>query len=298
MKKIIEKLGLLLLVGCLVCVISCSKDSNSDPEPPKPPVVTPEKAIEALREFAETSGQFDATVKESGNIVDDTGLEPTRNLYGTNGYPVIACEAQGDKWLVTCDYGPTFIPCSDGYLRKGVVNILTTGFFTMPGTVMVVTFDNYYQKGEWLTHEYKIEGTQEIINAGANSANPLMTDYNVTVTDGIITYNAKKVHYSETTIRTLLPDTAELCENKWYITGEWNGKSSSDISYTLTANTTPLYYRVCCHFFQDGILTVDIEGLSKFTIDYGYYDEEKEPEECDREALLTYPGLGSIVIPM
>jgi hypothetical protein len=110
----------------------------------------------------------------------------------------------------------------------------------------------------------------------------------------MITYNTKEVHYSETTTRTLLPN-AELCSNNWYITGEWNGISSSDVTYTLKADSTALHYKVCCHFFQDGILKVDVEGLSPFHIDYGYYEEESD---CDRKAMLYYPGLSPIVIDM
>lgn len=287
-----KKLSLLLVACSLLCFVACNKDPKEQPKEP----VTTEKAFEALREFAESGNQFSATIKESGNNVDETGLIPTKNLLGTRGYPVVSCEAQGNgTWLVTCNYGPTLILCNDGYYRRGIVNILTTGLFTTPGTVMTVTFDDFYQKGDHLPLEYKIDGTQVITNVGANSENPEMTDYTVTVTNGLITYNTKQVHYSEATTRTLLHGE-ELCSNNWYIVGEWNGISSSEVPYTLKANSTALHYRVCCHFFQDGILNINVEGLSPFSIDYGY--SEGEQEECDRKALLNYPGINPIVINM
>jgi len=290
--KVFKKSSLLLLVG-LATLVACNKDTKDDPKPTDP--VTTEKAFTALKEFAETGNQFTATMSESGGIVDNTGLEPTR-LYGTRSFPIVSCEAQGDgTWLVTCNYGPTLILCDDGYLRRGVVNILTTGLFITTGTVMTVTFDNFYQKGDWPALEYKIDGTQIITNAGANTNDPGMTDYTVEVVDGTITYNTKEVHYSETTTRTLA-SSVELCQNNWYITGEWNGVSSDNVPYTLKADQTPLRYRVCCHFFQDGILKIDVEGLSPFLIDYGYTEDESD--ECDRKARLYYPGISPIVIDM
>jgi len=279
-------LSLLLVAVCLACFVSCKKDEKPKDDEPKEPI-TQQEAIEALTEFAQVGSQFDATIGESGDRVNE-GLDPSGSPT-RGGYPIVTCEAQGEGlWLVTCDYGPTLIECPDGYLRRGIVNIVTSGLFTTPGTVMTLTFDNYYQQDNGSKQEYKIDGTQKIINEGANSGNPEMTDYTVTVTDGIITYNSKEVHYSETTTRTLLPNE-ELCENNWYITGEWNGVSSGDVPYTLKANSTPLHYIVCCHFFQDGILDIDIEGLPPITIDYGYFEGE-EPDECDRKALLSCMG--------
>lgn len=288
MKNLFGKLSLLLLLSSLVCVIGCKPHEEKEP-------ITPQKAFEALTEFAQISNQFSATVKESGSRVDATGLSNTKDLYGTKAYPIVSCVAQGNgTWLVTCNYGPTLIPCSDGYLRRGIVKIVTTGLFTTTGTVMVLTFEDFYQKGEWLSQEYKIEGTQIITNANANAVDPTMTDYTVTVTNGKITYNTKVVHYSETTTRTLSPN-ASLCENNWYITGEWNGTGSNEVPYTLTANSTPLHYRVCCHFFQDGILNINVAGLAPFSIDYGYYEEESD---CDRKAQINYPGINPIFINM
>jgi hypothetical protein len=279
-----RKLSVILLLSSLVCFVACKKD---DPKPadPKDPI-TQEQAIEALKEFAQTSGQFDATVKEGGNIADK-GIIGEKSSKG-DGYPDISGELQGDgKWLVTCDYGPELMLCEDGYWRRGIVRVLTTGFFITPGTEMIMTFEDFYQKGEWGLYEYKIDGTQVITNVGPNSEHSEMTDYTVTVTDGMITYNGKEVNYTEATTRTLLPNS-ELCENKWYITGEWNGVSSSDVPYTLTANSTPLYYKVCCHFFQDGILNVDVEGLPPFSINYGYTEDESD--ECDQYAEIIYQG--------
>jgi len=293
MKKFIEKLSLLLLLSCFVCFVSCDKDPKPvDPSTP----TTPQKAVAALIEFAQSSSQFTATVKESGNNVDATGLNNTKNLYGAkNSYPIISCQELGDgTWLVTCNYGPTLMLCNDGYLRRGIINIVTTGLFTTTGTTMTLTFENFYQKGDWLSQEYKIDGTQVIVNEGPNAADPAKTDYKVIVTDGLIAYNTKEIQYSETTTRTLLPGS-ELCDNNWYITGEWNGVSSDNVSYTLTANSTPLHYRICCHFFQDGILNINVEGLSPFSIDYGYSEEDSD---CDRKAQLNYPGIAPIVFDM
>ena len=285
-----KKLSLFLIIVGLVCFVACKKEKD-DPKPKEP--ITAQKAMEALKEFAQSNGQFDATVKESGNIVDETGLTPGKKSHG-RGYPVVSCEAQGDgTWLVTCDYGPTLIPCDDGHFRRGIIKIVTTGFFSTPGTVMTVTFDDFYQKGDWLALEYKVDGTQVITHLSSNLVEDYL--YSVTVTDGMITYNTKQIHYSEATIRALSP-SAELCENQWYITGEWNGISSDEVPYTLTANsTTPLHYRVCCHYFQDGILNVDVEGLQPFSIDYGYVEEEAD---CEQYAQINYPGLSPITFKM
>jgi len=297
MRKFIEKFSLLLMLSCVICLVSCKDKSDNpvDPVDPNTPI-TQQRAMAALMEFAQSSNQFAATVKEGGNNVDATGLTPTKNLHGTKAYPVISCEAlENGTWRVVCDYGTTPVLCNDGYYRRGVVNIVTTGFFTTVGTTMTLTFENFHQRGNnWSAQEYKIEGTQVIVNAGHNAANPERIDYNVVVTDGLITYNTKEIQYTETTTRSLLSGS-ELCDNNWYITGAWSGVSSDDVPYTLIANSTPLHYRICCHFFQDGILNVDIEGLPAFLIDYGYSEEDSD---CDRKAQLIFPGIDPIVFDM
>jgi len=287
MKEVLKSLSFTLVLSSLLILNSCKE---KEPEPAS--TISPDKATAALIEFAKTSQQFSATVKECGDRVDETSLQETKNLQTlrASSYPIVSCTGQGNgTWLITCNYGKTLLLCPDGYYRRGIVNIVTNNFFHIKGTRMTVTFDNYYQKGDWLSDEYKIEGTQEIVNNGPNAQHPERIDYNCTVKNGRITYNTKVVHYTETTVRSWSPDTL-LCNNNWYITGEWIGKSSDAVNYTLKANSIPLHYRVCCHYFQGGILNVNVEGLPEFKINYDYVPEGQTPEECDRNALIDYPG--------
>ena len=287
MKEILKILSFILVLSSLLILNSC-KEKEKEPESK----ISTDKAISALTEFAKTSQQFSATVKECGDRVDETSLQETRNFQATktSSYPIVSCTSQGNgTWLVTCNYGETLLLCPDGYYRRGIVHIVTNNFFHIEGTRMTITFDNYYQKGDWLSDEYKIEGTQEIVNKGQNTQYPERIDYNCTVKNGCITYNTKIIRYTETTVRSWLPG-ATLCNNDWYITGEWTGTSSDAVNYTLKANSTPLHYRVCCHYFQGGILNVNVEGLPEFKINFNYVPEGQTPAECDRNALIDYPG--------
>jgi len=284
MKEILKILSLILALSSLFTLNSCEENGKE--------TVSSERAIAALMEFAETSRQFSATINESRDKVDETSLQETRSSQETRAgsYPIVSCTNQGNgTWLVTCNYGETPLLCPDGYYRRGIVHIVTNNFFHIEGTRMTITFDNYYQKGDWLSTEYKIEGTQEVVNIGQNTQHPERIDYNCTVRNGRIIYNNKTVRYTETTIRSWSPSTT-LCNNNWYITGEWVGTSSDAVNYTLKANSTPLYYRVCCHYFQDGILNVNVNGLPQFKINFGYVPEGQTPEACDQNALIDYPG--------
>jgi len=303
MNKFFRYLSFAVIASFLVVFNSCGDDDKpTDPKQPEQPEqkITMEQARNALLEFANISNQFSTVFNESGKQVG-SNLTPTKKLNGTKTtYPDVSCEIlQNGKYLVTCDYGPSPIICSDNYKRRGIVKIETDGFATTTDNLMTVTFDNYYQQGDWYAHEYKIGDATTIMTiktSGANLQNPDRIDYEVKVTNGLVTdaVTNKSVSYSETTLRTFDHGDGmgleNMCTWNYYITGTWIGVSSDNVPYQLNANSIPLRYRVCCHFFQDGLLDVNVgNGTLVFQIDYSFTNDPTN--DCDCDAHVIIPGI-------
>ena len=297
----IKRICYLTVFSCLLVFSSCEKKPKPAEEDEQPQNTNVLKSLNAVKEFAMISQQFSATVKECGDNVD-ASISGKKQFAKSGENPNIDVEFRNGKWYLKCDYGDTFMRCQDGFWRKGIVNIETTGQFVNIGTVMIMTFDNFYQKESLLALQYhKLEGTQRIENIGTNGS---MINFTCKVENGIITFfsttndsdTGKSVQYTEETVKNWERGT-EICSNHFYITGEWNGVSSDNVHYTLNANEDqPLHYKVCCNFFQSGVLNVTVDGLIPFTITYG--DETNDTNECNKKAVLYYPSLVPITIPI
>ncbi|MDR2835111.1 MAG: hypothetical protein LBV69_02770 [Bacteroidales bacterium] len=285
-----------LLAIMLVCVVlstSCDKDKpnddNNNNNNNNNNTTSYQKAAAALTEYAQVGKMFSDVFSESGKRVqDNVGKKGVSN--SKDAYPIVTVESFSPNWLVTIDYGTTDFVCQDNYLRRGKIIVVTTGLFYTQGTVMDVSFDNFYQQN------YKIDGQQHIVNAGTVNGEMI---FNCTVTDGEITIpvSNKVVHYTETTTRKWIQNQSiNLCDNIWKITGNWIGMSSDSVNYTLNTQTaSELEYKVCCFYFREGILEVNIDGLQQFTIDYGY---NSTASDCDNKAQITYPGINSFEVVM
>lgn len=267
-----------LLIALMAIAMFGCKD---DPDPVETPP-TIQEAVGALSEYALVNKLFSDAFSETDDAAKYTDEQIDGAKNGTKNFPIITIDnIDLTTWPknVTVDYGTTNFTCQDGRVRRGVINFQTTGFYREQGTVITITFDNYYQ------NDYKVEGTQIVTNTGRNADNHFV--YTVEINNGKVTVpiTNKVINYEENTTRewaegeeTIL----EICDDVYYITGTQNGLSSDSIAYLLTVQQK-LDVKVCCHWIRAGLLDVDIEGLSTMTIDYG-------DGECDNDAVINYLG--------
>ncbi|PLX09648.1 MAG: hypothetical protein C0596_01105 [Marinilabiliales bacterium] len=273
-----KKYLVLFLISVLGIVMFSCKD---DPEPIDTPPTTQE-ALNAIAEYALVNKLFSDSFSEADDAAKytDEQIDGTKN--GTKEGPTITITPfDAVTWpkTVVVDYGETNYLCTDGRYRRGVINFETTGFYREEGTVITITFDEYYQ------NDYKVEGTQIVTNTGRNADENYV--YTVEINDGKVTVPVtnKVINYEENTTREWAegePTVLDICDDVYYITGNQNGLSSDSIAYVLTVQQQ-LDVKVCCNWIRAGLLDVDIEGLSTMTIDYG-------DGTCDNDATVTYLG--------
>jgi hypothetical protein len=268
---------ILLVIAVLGIVMFSCKEPEEVETPP-----TTEEALNALTEYALVNKLYADAFSETDDAAKHTDEQIDGAKNGTKDtYPEITITPfDAVTWPknVTVNYGPTNFLCQDGRQRRGTINFETTGFYREEGTVVTITFDNYYQ------NDHKVEGTQVVTNTGRNADNNYV--YTVEITDGVVTTPQNKViNYEESTTREWAegePTILDVCDDVYYVTGTQNGVSSDSIAYQLTVQQQ-LDVKVCCEWIRGGILDVDIEGLSTITINYG-------DGTCDNDAVISIMG--------
>jgi len=266
-----------MIFSLAIFTFSCKEPEEIDNPP------TTEETLNALAEYSLVNKLYADAFSETDDAAKytDDQIDGKKNGYKED-YPIITITPfDAVTWPkdVTVNYGTTNYLCQDGRYRRGIINFETTGFYREEGTIVTITFDNYYQ------NNIKVEGTQIVTNTGRNASNNLV--YTVEINDGVVTTQDNKViHYEESTSREWVggePTVLEICDDNYHITGTQNGISSDSISYVLTVQTR-LDVMVCCRWIRGGVLDVDIEGLETITIDYGN-------DECDHDAVVTILGV-------
>lgn len=267
-------IGLLLLA---VFAISCDPEEINNDIPP-----TSQEALNAMEEFALVNKLFSDAYSETDAAARKADGEVQGDKINKNTYPIITIEPfDAVTWPknVKVDYGETNFYCQDGRLRRGVINFETTGWYHEEGTVVTITFDDYYQ------NNHKVEGTQIVTNMGRNADENLV--YSVVIQDGVvITSDNKTIYYEESTQREWIEGEVSIldpCDDVYLITGTQNGISSDEIQYNLLVQQA-LNVKVCCHYIRAGILDVNIQGLPTITINYG-------DGECNSSATITIMGI-------
>ena len=266
-----------MIFSLAIFTFSC-KEPEEEETPP-----TTEETLNALSEYSLVNKLYADAFSETDDAAKYTDDQIDGEKNGSKeDYPIITITPfDAVTWPkdVTVNYGTTNYLCQDGRYRRGVINFETTGFYRDEGTVVTITFDNYYQ------NNIKVEGTQIVTNTGRNGSNNLV--YTVEINDGVVTTTDDKViHYEENTSREWVggeTTVLEICDDNYHITGTQNGISSDSISYLLTVQDR-LDVMVCCKWIRGGVLDVDIEGLETITIDYGN-------DECDQNAVVTILGV-------
>ena len=251
-------------------------------EKEKPPPTT-EEVVNILTEYTLISKIY----SDSFHSANDAGKKSDDSVDGIkgnrSGYPIISITPlDATTWpkQITVDYGNENHLGIDGRYRRGIIQIEISDFYRNYGSIMTITYNNFHQ------NDYKVEGIQTITNNGLNSYNHLV--YTVVVNDGhIITSEGFHIYFEQTCTREWVAGEStplQICDDIYYIEGVQSGISSDGIEYTLTTET-PLDVLSCCKWVRNGILNIDIQGLSNMSIDFSY-----GTGDCDNKSSLLFNG--------
>jgi hypothetical protein len=176
---------------------------------------------------------------------------------------------------ITIDFGPNGCLCADGKYRRGAIVIHLTGPIRQSGSVLSITFRDFY------LNRAHIEGTKVISNLSENGN----IKFTVQVTGGKVTFpngrgykydGLKYVKQIEGGLTRILRDDVYSIE----------GRSKTEFNNGLTINLnteSPLIKKAVCHWISNGTLKIKINDRVLF-LDYGAPNNG----DCDNKALLTW----------
>jgi hypothetical protein len=260
MKKVIY--STLFAIGVLAFVTACNKNEDE-------PTNTDQQASAKAYSFGESSANdADAMAVEAqktGSVVQrlaSTGCVTVTNDSVNN--------------VIYIDFGTGCIG-NDSIERKGIIKTTYTGDYFAQGSVITVTFIDYYVNGR------KLQGTRTITNTGLNPDGNMT--WEVQATDMKLTNAEGKWRYwNSTRTREMLlglgtPD--DVSDDKYRINGVADGGFSD--GSTFVAQIKDLIRESACPWINQGTMDITVNGKDDYVADFGNGD-------CDNIVVVTLPN--------
>ena len=175
---------------------------------------------------------------------------------------------------ITIDFGDGCI-CTDGKFRKGMIVLHLTGPIRRSGSVLTITFVDFY------LNRAHIEGTKVITNLSANGN----INFTVQVVGGKVTLpNGRGFRYDGLKYVKQIEggSTRMIRDDVYSIEGRSKTVFNNGLQVVLNVER-PLIRKIVCHWISDGLLKIKINDRVLF-LSYGFPDNG----ECDNKALLTW----------
>jgi len=175
---------------------------------------------------------------------------------------------------ITIDFGDSCVG-NDGKLRSGKIVIHLTGPIRHSGSVMTITFVNFY-----LNHVH-LEGTKII----SNLSEPNTIKFTVQVVGGKVTFRSGRGYsYESFKYKKQIEgmDTRIVRDDVFQITGWATIKYNNGLVIKLET-VDPLIKKVNCPWISDGTLKIKVNDRV-LKLDYGF----PHNGDCDNKALLTW----------
>lgn len=279
--------------SCLIIVTlmlsSCKKESSV-----QSPAVSDEESLTVTEENAAADAEYeevaeigitaDADLEIAASEPDAAGTQAGsgvrvrthifKELASRLG-PCTEITVSGETFpkTVVINYGEGCL-CRDGKFRKGAIVLHFTGPLRRSGSVLTITFRNYYVN---LAH---IEGTKTIKNLSTEGA----YKFSVSIENGKITWpNGRGFSYEGNKVFTQVRgmDTRTVRDDVYEIEGR--NKTIYANGLVVIKNTeTPLIKKISCSWVVQGILKIKINERILF-INFGN-------GECDNKATLSWSG--------
>jgi hypothetical protein len=266
---------------------SCQKETSSNNSIP----VTEEEAAVYSDESTQAEASFDDVEDVSMTAAEEEGAASTAGRSAEAGRFLPTFEelrvrlghcaeitvTPNDSTYpktITIDFGDGCL-CADGKFRKGAIIIHLTGPIRRSGSVMTITFRNFY------LNRAHIEGTKIVSNLSQNSN----IKFTVQVVGGKVTFpNGRGYKYDGMKyVKQIEGGNTRIVRDDVY-TIEGRSKTEFNNGLTIVLNTeSPLVKKVACHWISNGVLKIKINDRVLF-LDYG----APHNGDCDNKALLTW----------
>ncbi len=269
MKKLIATVTYVLALASLIFT-GCKKEQND--------IDTATSADNAQSE----SVYNDVSSEVDNAAMSNKFLDPSSTGVSTVTCPTITIDhPDSTTWpkVVTIDFGSTNCTNATGVNHRGQIIATFSGPYRAIGTVITITFNNYY------VNDNHVEGTKTITNGGTNALGQMfwtvvVQNAQITKTDGtVITWNATRTRTWVSGQNTV----GNWTDDAYQITGSAAGTNSNGNSYTSII-TSPLYIAWGCRWVEAGTIEVTPSGKPSHTIDFG------TAGNCDNDATVTING--------
>lgn len=253
----------ILSLGCMALLmaftfISCKKDSR--PEVDSDNMESAENNALAEANYNDVTILLDAAASFGTNM----SFRTTEEQSIVSGCVTVSIDTVSVPRNITIDFGTANCLNIDGRNRRGKIIASYTGRYKDSGTVINISFDNYF------VNDHQIKGTKTITNKGKNQAGSIV--YLVAVNGqlvkpangGTITWISTRTREWTAGYNTPL----NILDDAYSITGTANGTNASGHAYAITI-TSPLVRKMSCRWFESGQVTVVPEGMNGIVLDYG-----------------------------
>jgi len=183
-----------------------------------------------------------------------------------------------DPHLLIIDFGTTNCLCNDQKERRGKILVSFTGAYRDSGTVINISFDDYF------VNDNKVLGTKTVTNKGTNIDGNLW--YSILVNGSIVkAETGDTITWQSARTRTWIEGegTTVWSDDVYLISGSANGESSSGEEYQVLI-TNNLRREIGCHHFVSGELLITRTNKPDINVDFGNGD-------CDDQVTITINGV-------
>jgi hypothetical protein len=265
-------------------LFSCKKETSQS----NPNTVSEEQAVSYSDESAQADGSFDDVADISMTAADEDNTASVGRL--TRDYHPDFAELRSAIGLcatitvtpndttypktITIDFGDSCVGV-DGKLRSGKIVLHLTGPIRKPGSVLTITFVNFF------VNHIHLEGTKIISNLTENGA----VKFTIQVAGGKVTFpSGRGYSYESFKYKQQIQgmDTRIIRDDVFQITGWAKVEFNNGVVIKLET-IDPLIKKVACPWVSDGTLKIQINDRV-LKLDYGF----PHNGDCDNKALLTW----------
>jgi hypothetical protein len=261
-----KKVVSMMLIAAVFAINGCSKDEATT----EPPAVTPVQ-IKKMGSSMSTENDIDQiaiSARVDGSV--NQRLSGNSLPYFSTGCATVTDDPAAGRTII--DFGTGCIG-NDSIERKGKIIVDYTGDVYTAGSVLTITFDQYYVNGR------QIQGTRTKTNLGLNDAGNM--HWQVEARDMKSTdANGDWRRWNSLRDREMIQGygTPEITDDVFLINGTIDGSFSD--GNTFSANLLNLKRDFSCSWIQEGYIVALISSRNYF-VDFG--------RDCDNEVTLTYP---------
>ena len=266
-------------------LFSCQKENSQTTSS----TTTDEEVVASTEESTQAEASFDDVADVSMVAADEEDAASTSGSNGGRFFPsfhelrsvigdcatitVYPNDSTYPK-TITIDFGDSCLG-RDGKVRKGQIVLHLTGPIRHSGSVLTITFVNFY------LNNVHLEGTKIISNLSEDHT----IKFTVQVVGGKVTWpGGRGFTYESFKYKTQIKgmDTRTSLDNVFQITGQAEIEFNSGLEIKITT-VDPLIKKVVCPWISDGTLKIKVNAR-EFKLDYGF----PHNGDCDNKALLTW----------